>query len=308
MCSRKTDPDSFSHDLDGLKAWGKLFWVRIRKTIKYWSDDDGNSLAAAVAYYAATSFLPLTLILIFVLGMVLRFSPGAQNAWERLLDLIQSETSEVLADHARTVLEGIENSASTGGTLGIGMLVLVCVGVFVEFEVAFDRIFGVAGSSHSMLASLRTILFRRLRAFLVLGMVSFLSLLLTIASISASAIYSHIDHLPGIAYARTGFHFMTMIALNGLLFTVLYKTVPKVPVRWVEAFHGGVLAAVLWEVSRQALSMILMRKIYTAYGIVGSILALMIWFYVVSCILLFAAMYIRVLLDERNSATGEKQP
>ncbi len=57
----------------------KRVWTVLEKTITRWSRNDGNLLAASMAYYAAFSFYPLLWVLISVLGYVLRFSAGAQK-------------------------------------------------------------------------------------------------------------------------------------------------------------------------------------------------------------------------------------
>ena len=57
----------------------KRVWTVLEKTVARWSRNDGNLLAASMAYYAAFSFYPLLWVLISALGYVLRFSAGAQK-------------------------------------------------------------------------------------------------------------------------------------------------------------------------------------------------------------------------------------
>jgi membrane protein len=75
---------------------------------------------------------------------------------------------------------------------------------------------------------------------------------------------------------------------------------PKPYIRWGEALRGAVLTAILWEAGRQALAAYLLRLNYpSAYGVVGSFLAVMLWAYYGSLVILFGAEYVRVLREER---------
>jgi membrane protein len=81
--------------------------------------------------------------------------------------------------------------------------------------------------------------------------------------------------------------------------------VPKVFIRWWEAVRGGFLAAVLWELGRQALGAYLLHLNYpSAYGIIGSFLAVMLWAYYAALVILFGAEYVRVIGEERQ---GQKE-
>jgi membrane protein len=115
-----------------------------------------------------------------------------------------------------------------------------------------------------------------------------------------SALHQHLGGSLGIGTAWRVIQVAAMIGLNSLMFGTLYKALPKVPIQWYDALRGGMLAAVLWEAIRQLLALVLISKRYSAYGIVGSLLALMLWFYVASATLLFAAEYVRVLAEERK--------
>jgi membrane protein len=59
------------------------------------------------------------------------------------------------------------------------------------------------------------------------------------------------------------------------------------------------LAAVLWELGRQALTAYFLHLNYpSAYGIIGSFIAVMLWAFYASVVLLFGAEYVRVLREE----------
>jgi membrane protein len=90
------------------------------------------------------------------------------------------------------------------------------------------------------------------------------------------------------------------IGLNFMALTIVYKYVPKPRIYWREALQAGIVAAPLWEVGRQVLAMYLLRLNYpTAYGVIGSFLAIMLWAYYAILVVLFGAEFLRVLHRDR---------
>lgn len=87
----------------------------------------------------------------------------------------------------------------------------------------------------------------------------------------------------------------TGVVLNVLLFMLLFKTVPKVRIAWLHALCGGIFVACTWEAGRQVLSHFVVNRGVTAYGVVGSFIAMMIWVYYASSLVLLGAQLVQVL-------------
>ena len=123
----------------------------------------------------------------------------------------------------------------------------------------------------------------------------------------ASMVWSGVEQALGAASRRSGrgwtgrSSLWINLLLNLVAFTMIYRVVPKPTIRWWDAMRGGLLAAVLWEVGRQALSAYLLHLNYpSAYGIIGSFIAVMLWAYYASLVILFGAEYVRVMGEERQ--------
>ena len=282
-------------------TWAKIrLWPRLKQTVKHWKEDDGNLLAAAMAYYATLSFFPMLLILISGLGLLLRFSGGTQDAQRELLALLEKNTSATLSEHVAGILAQIRASAAISGPLGLVALLLAAIGIFTQFERAFDRIWKIdRRRGTGIIAAVSHTLFRRLRAFLMLLGVGILVFAGFIGGMAASAVGRYATDLPGGGLAWNLIHIAGGVALNWLLFTVIYKILPKARVRWSEASRGGLVAAVLWEAARQLLAVLLLSKKYTAYRLVGSLIGLMLWMYVAASVLFLGAEYVRVIYQDR---------
>jgi membrane protein len=281
------------------RDWSGTRLRQLRATLRRWRRDDGSLIAASMAYYAVLSFFPLLLLLIAALGFVLEFSPGAQDAEKGLLRVLAQNTSPGLEEHVRTAMQAIQTNAVIGGPVGLATLLVAAIGIFTQFDVAMDRIWNIPPRrSQGVTGAIRHVLFHRLRAFLMLLGVGALVWVAFIAGTVASVLRHYMAGVIGGNLAWALLHATLSLVVNGALLTVLYKTLPRTRVSWSAALRGGILAAVLWEVSREALAILMFRGNYTAYGVVGSLMALMLWVYIAASVFFFAAEYVRVIERE----------
>ena len=289
-----------------MKRWFTTRISQLRRTWLSWRHNEGNLTAASVAYYAVLSFFPLMLLLIAVFGVVLRYSVDAQDAQGQLLRILAENTAPALADHVKSVLTGIQDRALIGGPLGLVTLLLAAIGIFTQLDVAMNRIWDTAPKrGRSFFRAVRDALFHRVRAFLILLALGMLIWATFVADTVASAARPWVADLAGGNALWAVGRVAVSLAINSVLLMLIYKMLPRTHVHWKASARGGVLAAVLWEISRQLLSLMLLGKKYTAYGVVGSLMALMLWIYIASCIFFFAAEYVRVI---QGDATEKQNP
>jgi membrane protein len=84
----------------------------------------------------------------------------------------------------------------------------------------------------------------------------------------------------------------TLISLGLLtvLFAMLFKWFPDVPVRWRDVWVGAVTAAVLFEAGKLAIAWYIGRQgLESTYGAAASLVVLLIWVYYTAQIVLFGA-------------------
>ena len=108
-------------------------------------------------------------------------------------------------------------------------------------------------------------------------------------------------------FGRSLFHLLPIAvgaALNTLCFTLLYRLLPKRRVLWRHAVAGALVAGIAWEIGRQLLSLFLIGGSYGAYGVVGSLIVLMLWCNYGSMVLLFGAEYVEI--SGRGEARGAR--
>ncbi len=287
--------------------WGSA-WASAREVTRRWREHDATLLAAGMAYYAALSFFPLALILIAVLGFVLQFSSEARDAQNELLRFLAENTSPTLADHVQVALAGIRTQAVLGGPLGFLALLFSAAGIFRQLDAAFERIWNVQHTpARSMLHSLWVLVRYRLRAFLIMLTVGLLVVVVFAVGIAVSALREYAVALPGGATLWGATHAVAAVSINSFLFGLLYRGLPKIKVHWHDALRGGFAAALLWEIVRQLLATFVVGRKYSAYGVVGSLLILMLWLYVASNVLLLGAELAAMLGKRRETRDAGRE-
>jgi membrane protein len=282
----------------------KLAW-RLYKVYLGFEEHEGTLAAAGIAYYMALSFFPLFLVLLAGLGWVLEWTAAGQDAQQRLLSAIQQQASPDLARQVERMLKVVSDRAPTGGRIGFIVLVISAIATFAQLDAAFDRIWRTPGDPHeSWLRWIARLLIKRVKALGMLVAAGGFVIVTMVASMIwtgvEKAMEPAIQLAPWIYWAT---NLWINLILNFFAFTMIYKVLPKPPIRWSAALQGGIFAALLWEVGRQALATYLLRLNYpTAYGVVGSFLAVMLWVYYAALVILLGAEYVREITDEAREA------
>lgn len=273
-------------------------WEPLSETWDRFQRDDGSLMAAATAFYAGLSLMPLLIVLISGLGLLLETTEFGADARQQILATIETEASPLIRQQVEELLTNISEGASVSGPLGLVGLLFGGMAIFAQFERAFDRMWNVEVEQDvGIVKSIQRILLLRFRAFLMLCGLGLLVIAVFIAGLTLSAVERFASQwwpVPPVLLSLS--EWGVSLALNTLVFTLLYRLLPKVEVRWREAFWGGIVVAIGWEIGRHVLSAVLMRSNYiSGYGMIGSFLAVLLWLYYASHLLFLGAEFIQTL-------------
>jgi membrane protein len=268
------------------------------------SAHDGSLVAAGIAYYVALSFFPLMLVLVAGMGFVLEGTEYGQDKQRQILSAIAQQASPDLSQQVGRVLEAASKNASTGGAIGLVVLVITAVAIFVQVDYAFDRIWHLGVDRKETWPQWfgRHVISRFKALAMLVAVGAFL-----VTALATSVVWSGVQKWIDAHNVEPTISWLTgigiNIALNYFVLAFMYKYVPKPYIRWREAFAAGLIAAPLWEIGRQVLAIYLLRLNYpTAYGVIGSFLAIMLWAYYAMLVVLFGGEYVRVRQMERVGA------
>jgi membrane protein len=276
----------------------KQLWILASKTVERWNRNDGNVLAASMAYYAAFSFFPLVWVLMSVLGFFLRFSASVQGQREQFLEFVSRSTSPALADQVGKFLTVVEEGAPVNTASSIVVFLIGAIGVFSQLEAAFGRLWhAVTPAERGVLAAIRNALWNRLKAFLTLLGLGIVMLVVLVAQflLAGARTWAEDEHLHWTISLWPSVQYAMAILLNTVVLALLFKMIPRVTVLWRHAFVGGLTVAVVWQVGAAILSRFFIGGHYSAYGVVGSFIVIMLWVYCASTLLLLGAQLVQVL-------------
>lgn len=286
------------------KRWLLDFFPNLRNAGIRWAEDDASSMAASVAYYLALSLFPMMLLLTSGIGLYLRYTNTGKNAEQQILSTVETYASEEVKIHIEQVLGHLREHSLVSGPFGIAAAILAAIGVFAQIDRGFDRIFRIpAQKSSTVSGTVFRVLRHRFFAFVMLLGLGGTIVVLFSASMLLAQLRSITGRtVPVVAHAFNWVELGFAVLANALLFTSVYRVLPKRQVRWTDALRGGVLAAIIWELGRELLGVFFIGMRYTsAYGVIGSFIAILLWCYYAISILFFGAEYVQAIETRRQS-------
>lgn len=304
VVNRRTQPDSISAAaiFASVVRYVREVAYSLQLATRRWIVDDASSMAAAVAYYLALSLFPMLLVLTSGLGLFLKYTHLGKDAESQIFAVVAEHCSPSLEEQIRMLVTQFEDQSLVSGPFGIVAAIVTAIGVFHQFERAFDKIWRIPPPPpRAWYLSLVALLTQRLAAFVLLVCLGLAIAGILIANVAITAMREWMTHfqLPGTVLIAVVDASATLL-LNSLAFGLLYRWLPKRKVRWRDALRSGLLAALLWEVGRQFLGVFLIGMRYTTtYGAIGSFIAILLWFYWGVTILFFGAEYVQVLSRRR---------
>mgnify|MGYP006292665953 CR=1 FL=1 len=247
---------------------------------------DASHVAAALAYYTMFSLFPLLLALIAAGSFFLEGERVKREVVRSVMRLVPI-SAELIRSNVDQVLE-------RRGTIGIvGLVGLIWSGTGV-FTVLLDHI-----NRAWARAEQRSFLEKRLLG-LGIGIFGIFAALLMLSFLSTPVL----NVLPRLELPFNGrvavfdrplwtlFSSGVPVLLTFLTFLALYRWGPNIDVRWSEAIWPALFVALTWEVAKRVFAWYVSSDLVRyrlVYGSLGAVVALLLWIYVSSMLVLFGA-------------------
>ncbi len=268
-------------------------WRLVVELTRKYAEDRGPLIAAAVSFFALLSIIPLVLLGVWGLGHFL----SSREAFERVVDYLEGYlpgSSRIVERYLKALVKG----QRAIGWLGLTGLLWSASQGFVILELAMNLTLRVR-ERRSFIAS-RLL---GLGMILLAGGSLVLSLLIT-STLTAIRTYSLqlVGWPPGqIPAVWSVIGAIVSVSLTILSFTVVYRVIPNTRVPWRSALIAGTTAGLLWEIAKRAFTHYLPQAtapaIKQVYGSVAGLIALVLWIYYSSVILVLGAELLSVLQD-----------
>jgi YihY family inner membrane protein len=233
-------------------------------------------LAAAIAYYAFVSMIPLTVVALVAASLL--GGPAFVRTVDALVAGILTPQSTDLLESALT--SGVGRDGAT--LLGLAVLAWSALKVFRAIDAAFSRIYGAGDVVESLPEQL-------VDAAIVLGGVALAT------GVAAWLVAMVPRFVPALAGALTPL--ASALLLPVALFPIYYAF-PDVDVSLREALPGAAFAGLGWTVLAWLFGVYAAYAgAFQLYGLLGGVLLLLTWFYAAALLVLLGAVVNAVLAD-----------
>lgn len=264
----------------------------VHASFEKWLDDQCPRYGASLSYYMVLSLAPLLVIMVGVIG----FFSGQGAAHAQLVGeatLLAGEKAGMVVDALLQATQRLEEGA-TASLVALALLLIGATGVLVELRHALDHIWmtpPVLQTKASLYGSIRHAIWSRILAFVVLvaigGMMVIAVFVSTYLAVLSRWMQSYTGALPqGMRIANLLFSYF----LQTLLFSMLMLGLPSKRPPWRMVLPGALVSVLLFNVGKSLISLYLAHTVTTSvYGAAGSLVALMIWVYYSSLMVLLGA-------------------
>lgn len=239
-----------------------------RRTISATRDAEVPFLAAAVAYFAFVSLVPL-LLLAFAVATAVGGETFAQDVVDQAGTLLTSSGQEV-------AFEALSTSTGRGGATTVGLVVLAwsALRLFRGLDKAFGNVYAVDESGtivHELRDAATVMLAVGIGVVAVVGVS-------TLEAVAGGPIADLVGPL-------------SLVGVLIVVFLPLYYVLPDVELTVREAIPGTVTVAIGWTVLGSVFSWYATSAAnFALYGVLGGVLLLLTWLYLGAMLVIVGAI------------------
>lgn len=266
----------------------------IARTSRLYMDDSCGTYAAAIAYYAIFSLVPLSLITLSIFGLVVK----EQTITQFVFDQLPLQETPSVYSSVQQIVQRAHDISVAGLSFGVVALLWSSSGIFSAVRK------GLNAASHR----------KRQRSYLhgkliditlvpALGVLILLSVGLTAVSqviIERLGSVGPLNFDTNLALRVSSYVIPASISFG--MFALLYKYVPTVRPAWPETLAGAGFATFLFEVTKNFYAMIFALTAFSKdtaiYAGFGNALGFLLWLFLNASILLLGAEFGRAVRHE----------
>lgn len=293
----------------------KLAQLFIQTGLK-WSQENCPSMAASLSYFALFSLFPILLIgLSFVSVWVRPGSQGFQAIQENAQRLLPPEVYDLL----RETMLALNQGSVGAGIVGIGLLIWSSTAVFAVLRNSVNQIWRSPNPVEDVSVRRVVLSFAANRIFsflLVLGF-AFVLLASLISNIVVRIILQLVTRFDDMfllveineLQLTRGLQSASSFFILALVAGILFKILPSVYVGWKDVWLGALITVLLLSLLQQLVSnsVISIGSRFLSYGVVGSVMVLLLWIFLTFQIFLlgcvFTFTYARLFGSRRHQAS-----
>jgi len=271
------------HTLGFLKYFGQRF-----------NSDSTNITAGHLTYVSMLSLVPLLVVMFTVFSAFPMFDEMRENLEQALFANLLPTSSEQLEEY----LNEFVTNASKMTAIGVGFLFIVAIMLMSAIDKALNNIWRDSSKRHWLVS------------FAVYWMLLTLGPVLIGSGLAATSYFISLSQFADeyVSGVQNFVLWFVPIVTSFVFFVLMYQLVPNRQVKFRYAAFGAVIAALLFELSKQLFSLyITFFPTYQAiYGALATIPILIVWIYLSWLIVLIGAV-LTVSLEEYQVQQAESK-
>jgi membrane protein len=274
----------------------------LRRIGRQWAAHNNTRSAAAIAFYAIFTLAPTMVLATVVASRFVSGQDARRFLEDRLAETMGPAGAQVAADVLNNVTFAGDRSFTT---IFSGLLLLYAASaMFYQMRAALDQIFQNKQQAVEHRAWVAALVGRLLAALFVLGTCGLLALML-IMNLVLHALDNWLAARTG--FGGAGWHLtggLTSLIATFIIFAALLKWLPTHRPPWGHVWPAAGFAVVLFEIGKWLIGLYISHSVIaSAYGPSSSIVAIVLWIFCTTQILLVTAEICKWSWDREQKMT-----
>jgi membrane protein len=254
-----------------------------------WDRDNVPGMSAALSYYALFSLFPLLLVILSIVGLLI--GPDT-DAFEAVLTSIERALPAEAHALIKDTLISLNQNSAGAGIVGFVLLLFVASTIFVILKRFVNQIWKSPSRMTQVGSMPEMVMFfvtNKLSGFLLVFGTALLLLTSLVANIIIKIILELVnnfqDLLPFIQVDELtlsrGLQVSSSLLILAIAICILFKILPNVNLSWNDVWLAALITAVALVVLQQLVSssVISIGGRFLSYGVIGSVMILMLWIF-----------------------------
>ena len=265
-----------------------------------WGERRPSRLAASIAYYSMFSLVPMIYISMTVAEIFLGELASSSQVYIKIEEVLGSDIAQFIEELVVGLSQTTTGSSTIVTVISFLALIFAASGLFTQLKFSLNEIWDAPTPVQS--GAMGFIKTRLLAFVLVIGVGLLLVLVVTI-SIIGSIIRSFLDINNPIVIGQI----TVIILITTLAFSLLYKILPDVPIKWRDVWRGAAISAVSIYIASLLVGLYFSySNLGSAWGAAGALAVLLITVYYFSQIFLLGAVFTKVYAYNFGSKSSPK--
>jgi membrane protein len=260
-----------------------------------WISERPTQFAAALAYYAIFSFVPVIYIAFTITEVVIERLSVEEQFYTQVANLLGAEIAQALQEAVTSLAQRTAGDTTLTTVIGFVALAFTASLAFFQLQHALNTIWKVPPPSRGQTRAY--VLNRLLALAMVLG-VALLLIVAAVANLLVSLVNAQVQWGGFVSTAN----FFALAGLAALSFALIYKVLPNANVAWRHVWVGAGVAALLLSVGLFLVKLYLSASRFSsALEAAGAAAVFLMAFYYLGQIFVLGAVVIRVFASMSGS-------